>query len=455
MIGAQERIRALRPDLVQRRGDRRLLVWAGPGAWLVADQELEELVHELDGRRPMEQVVRRLARRWGRAAMTVASEIGPALQALGDLGVVGPRPAPDERIEIANVTLNVTNRCNLRCRHCYNAPRGEEMPAAELAASLAASTGILSPHATLILLGGEPLLDLDRLETVVRGVADTFAGAPMLSSNGTLVDGSAAALLADLGVDVQLSLDGPTAAVNDPVRGEGSFARALAGAEQLVAAQVPLTLSMVYDATNLDQLEAYADLALALGAREVRFIPLRLIGRAAGDARRAPDQRLALARLLDLLDRRPEARRLLRRDFFTITREVCRRSGPRTSCGIGRRVVFVDADGAVYPCPNHRTPEMRCGHLAQTPLEQVVRESPGMVRVRRTFRVDRYERCGRCPVRPWCAGDCRGESVALHGRVEAPVPHCEEMRELIPELMWLVADGDPRLGLPADGGDFL
>lgn len=455
MIGAHERIRALRPDLVERRGDRNLLVWAAPGAWLVADQELVQLVRELDGRRPMQAVIGRLARRWGRAPAAVVGELSPAIGALRDLGVIGPLPEPNERVEIANVTLNVTNRCNLRCRHCYNAPRGEEMSAEELASGLSAAADVLSAHATLILLGGEPLLDASRLDTLVRGVDGTFSAAPMLSTNGTLIDREVAEMLAGLGVDVQLSLDGPTATANDPVRGAGSFDRALAGAQELRAAGVPMTLSMVYDAGNLDQLEAYADLALDLGAREVRFIPLRLIGRAAGDPGRAPDQRLALRALLDLLERRPELRGLLRRDFFTITREVCRRSGPRTSCGIGRKVVFVDADGAVYPCPNHRTPELLCGHLSETSLASVVRDSPTMEHIRRTFRVDRYERCGRCPVRPWCAGDCRGESVALHGRVEAPGPHCEQMRELIPELMWLIADGDPRLGQPAEGGDFL
>ncbi len=453
--GDRRQLRARRPDLVQERGERLLLVWAEPGAWLVADRELRQLVAALDGRRSVDRVVARLARKWGRAPAVVASEVGPALRALTDLGVIGPARAPDERVEIANVTLNVTNRCNLRCRHCYNAPRGEEMPAADLASALSGSSGVLAEGATLILLGGEPLVDLERLARLVEGVRDTFGPAPMLSTNGTLIDARVASALAGLDLDVQVSLDGPTAAVNDPVRGAGSFDRAVEGVRQLVAAGLSVTLSMVYDATNLDQLEAYADLARSLGAREVRFIPLRLIGRAAEDPGRAPDQRIALERLLALLERRPELRGMLRRDFFTITREVCRRSGPRSSCGIGRRVVFVDADGAVYPCPNHRSATFRCGHLGDESLEDVVRRSPVMRRIREEFRVGRYEDCGRCPVRPWCAGDCRGEAVTLHGRVDAAVPHCGQMRELIPTLMWLIADGDPRLGAPAEGGDFL
>ena len=448
-------VRARRPDLVQRRGERLLLVWGSAGSWIVADDELHSLVRELDGRRPLSTVVRRLASRWGRAPAAVATEVSAALDALSELGVVGPIASREEPVEIANVTVNVTNRCNLRCSHCYNEPRGEELAADVLAAALRDATPVLGARATLILLGGEPLLDVARLAAIVDGVRGTFAAPPMLSTNATRIDAAVAARLAALDVDVQVSLDGPTAAINDEVRGRGSFDLAVAGVRHLVGQSVPVTLSMVYDVGNLDRMGAYADLARDLGASEVRFIPLRLIGRGTQHQTRAPDQRQAVRILLDLLERRPELRPLLRRDFFTITREVCRRSGPRESCGIGRRVVFLDADGQVYPCPNHRSPDYRCGSVTADSLPDIVRSSPTMERVRREFRVSRYQDCPDCPVRPWCAGDCRGEAVALGGHPGAPVPHCEEMGELIPDLMWLIADGDERLGQPAEGGDFL
>lgn len=449
------RPRARVPDLTQRRGDRHLLIWAEAGAWLVGDEQLVELVRRLDGRDPLPRVARDLARRWRRPVQTVTAEVGQAVDALRSMGVIGPVRDVDESVSIANVTVNVTNRCNLRCSHCYNAPDREELDARELTEALQGIGPVLDAGASLILLGGEPLLTPDRLEVIVQGTRGLFDVPPMLSTNGTLVDRAMARRLAGLDVDLQVSLDGPDAATHDPVRGEGTFDRAIRGVGQLREAGIEVTLSMVYDRDNLDRMEAYLDLAMELDAREVRFIPLRLIGRAATECDRAPDQLAALHHVLDLLDRRPEARPLLHRDFFTITREVCRRGGARTNCGIGRKVVFLDADGSVYPCPNHRVEAFRCGNVQRQSLADIVRSSPVMEAVRRDYRVDRYPACRDCRVRPWCAGDCRGEVLAMHGDVRGEAPHCEQMRQLVVELMWLTADGDPRLAAPAAGETFV
>lgn len=449
------RPRARVPDLVQRRGERHLLVWAEAGAWLVGDAQLGELVRRLDGRDPLQRVARDLARRWRRPAPEVTEEVGQVVDALRSMGVIGPVRAVDDSVSIANVTVNVTNRCNLRCTHCYNAPDREELDAGEFTEALQGIRPVLAAGASLILLGGEPLLVPDRLERIVEGTRDLFDVPPMLSTNGTLVDAALASRLAGLDVDVQVSLDGPDAAAHDPVRGEGTFDRAVEGVRRLRAAGIEVTLSMVYDRDNLDRMEAYLDLALALEAREVRFIPLRLIGRAAAEPGRAPDQLAALHHVLDLLDRRPEARSLLHRDFFTINREVCRRGGARTNCGIGRKVVFLDADGSVYPCPNHRVEALRCGNVQQRSLADIVRSSPVMVAVRRDYHVGRYRACRDCLVRPWCAGDCRGEVLSLRGDVRGEAPHCEQMRQLVVELMWLIADEDPRLAAPAAGETFV
>lgn len=447
--------RARTPDLVDRRGEGFLLVWAEAGAWLVGDAQLVELVRRLDGRKPLPRVARDLAQRWRRPVEEVTREVGQAVDALRGLGVVGPIRAVDDSVSIANVTVNVTNRCNLSCTHCYNTPDRAELAAGELAEALRAARTVLAPGATLILLGGEPLLNPDRLEILVTSTRDLFGAPPMVSTNGTLIDGALAARLAGLDVDLQVSLDGPSAATNDPVRGNGAFERATRGIRHLRAVGVGVTLSMVYDRGNLDQMDAYVNLAQELGAREVRFIPLRLIGRGATAPDRAPDQLAALQHLLDLLARRPTARDLLHRDFFTITREVCRRGGARTNCGIGRKVVFLDADGNVYPCPNHRVEAFCAGNVQHQGLADIVRSSPVMRAVRRDYRVDRYPACRECLVRPWCAGDCRGEVLALHGDPRGPAPHCDEMRELVVELMWLTADADPRLAAPGQGRTFV
>jgi uncharacterized protein len=202
---------------------------------------------------------------------------------------------------------------------------------------------------------------------------------------------------------------------------------------------------MVYDRGSVGEMEPYLDLARSLSVAEARFIPLRSIGAAREHAERRPDQAAACEHLLEVLARRPELRSLLLRDYFTITATIFRFAAARTSCGIGRKVVFIDSDGAVYPCPNHVDEAHRAGRLTETPLARIVRGSAVMNAVRQRYQVRRFERCSTCPFRHWCAGDCRGEVVAATGDPAAPSPHCEELRRMYRRLLWLLADGDRRL----------
>jgi len=205
---------------------------------------------------------------------------------------------------------------------------------------------------------------------------------------------------------------------------------------------------MVYTRDSVADFEPYLDLARTLGAAEARFIPLRRVGAGVAHADLAPDPAEAFGALRAVLARRPELRPLLRRDWFSILATLCRFSLPRSGCGVGRKVVFLDADGAVYPCPNHADPAWRCGVVTETPLARLVHESPVMAALRERCQVDRIPRCAACPFRYWCAGDCRGEALAATGDPLAPAPACESLRRLVPELLWLLAD-DALPGWPA------
>ncbi|KAA0233537.1 MAG: hypothetical protein JJLCMIEE_02427 [Acidimicrobiales bacterium] len=128
--------------------------------------------------------------------------------------------------------VNVTNRCNLSCAHCFIfrddnpnealSPRREpsDDEIIDLLAELRDRHGIKQ----MLWMGGEPLLRKDLLR---RGV-QVFQG-NTVTTNGTLP-------LIDLGPGVLyvVSLDGPEA-VNDAIRGEGSFRRVMKQLDSLPA----------------------------------------------------------------------------------------------------------------------------------------------------------------------------------------------------------------------------
>ena len=443
-IDRQDNLRVQPPALVERRGERLLLAWDSPAQWLLGDSELLALINALDGTRGLGEAIALLAEGNAARAERLARELPFALAELERRGLLGdPRPVPEERVELANITYYPTNRCNLRCRWCYNAGRSApEAPVAQVMDALEDARGLLTPDATLNLLGGEPTFDRERLEECLERAAELFTRPVLLSTNGTLVDGALARLLARHRVEVQVSLDGPDAETNDAVRGAGAFELALRGIARLRDAGAGVILSMVFDRDGAALFERYLDLAQQLGAAEARFIPMRVIGGGGEYGDKRPDLLAAYRELRAIKLRRPGLAGLLKRDFFSILGSVCAQPGLRTGCGLGTKVLFIDADGSIYPCPNLAGPQWRAGTCGTDGLAELMHGSPVFTSLREACHVARRPACNACTLRHWCAGDCRSEAACVSGgSLTAPAVHCAELRALIPELLWDSLDG--------------
>lgn len=444
MIDLSDYLQARPPSLREKRGDRELLIWGELGQWLVVDADVTLLLDRFAGKRLVGDILGECARAGGLDFQTVVDETLPVIEALAGRGILGlpPRaPAPPvEPLRIANLTFNITNRCNLRCPWCYNGLGQEnEIPVADLLAWIGQSRASLDDDATFIILGGEPFLDEARLLACVRGARRQFSAEVLVSTNGTILSRGTARDLAKAAVTVQISVDSAESARHDSIRGTGVFQRAITTAKELISAQVRTILSMVMTRRSEEEFEAYLELAAAIGADEVRFIPLRRIGRGVAHSVDAPELYHCFQKLVEVLRRKPEFSRLLHRDFFSILMTACRYSRLRDNCGIGRRCLFVDADGALYPCPNHRAPQYRCGHIqmAQLPL---LDSSPVLRSCREQYRLAEMPVCRECQYRFWCAGDCRAEALTVRGEPTAPSPYCDDLKRIMREMFWLIAD---------------
>lgn len=132
--------------------------------------------------------------------------------------------------------------CNLACTHCFVScsPTNhthELMSLAEVRRYLdeAVRLGVREYYFT----GGEPFLNPE-MEAILA--ATLAVGPATVLTNGLLLDPARCARLkaladgSDYSLDLRVSLDGYDAASNDPIRGEGTFTRILAGIRNLAAA---------------------------------------------------------------------------------------------------------------------------------------------------------------------------------------------------------------------------
>jgi MoaA/NifB/PqqE/SkfB family radical SAM enzyme len=176
--------------------------------------------------------------------------------------------------------LQVTGTlCNLACRHCFIScgPKNDShafMTQAQVgdALDVARRSGLKEIYFT----GGEPFMHPEIFELIDMSLEH----APVtILTNGILIDEAAAARLAHVfeesrySFDLRVSLDGTTAAVNDPIRGRGSFDDILAGVGALAGAGLNpvLTVTEVDDGANIGSREQFRELLLSLGLPKPRM----------------------------------------------------------------------------------------------------------------------------------------------------------------------------------------
>lgn len=180
----------------------------------------------------------------------------------------------------------VTDHCNLRCKHCYNADkyfRGIGRPPGsnptlntdECLSVVDRIADIEFDH--IHFLGGEPLHRSDIVDIIAR--ARERGLRVTINTNGTFLDHELNAKLVALGVaQVTVSLDGHDEVTNDSIRGKGVFRKVTGNihalAEQVREAGSDLMVQMAFVATknNLESILKIPALAAHLGVELVNIM---------------------------------------------------------------------------------------------------------------------------------------------------------------------------------------
>jgi len=201
--------------------------------------------------------------------------------------------------------------CNLRCAHCFIscAPDNHSfwfMSRVEVAAALETSVhlGVKEYYFT----GGEPFMNRDMLGII----EDTLALGPVtVLTNATLMPQRTVDELASLAgaspytLELRVSIDGVTAEMNDAIRGEGSFERAVGAVGRLAAAGfLPIITTMQsWDDSKTDRiLHDFRVLLTTVGYERARLKilpPLLMGGEADRDRGYDEAERVTSAMMVD------------------------------------------------------------------------------------------------------------------------------------------------------------
>ncbi len=334
------------------------------------------------------------------------------------------------------VQWHLTERCNLRCTHCYQTGgKIEELSLAEILEVLDEITDMLEAWSetyqlefspSLNITGGEPFLRKDLFEILKEMRRAEFA--IFLLTNGTLIDKEKAEHLARLGVSgVQVSIEG-SEDTHDSIRGSGSFAASCRGVSHLLKAGLRVTLNATLSDINAEKFHDIVNIANTLGVQRLGFSRLVPSGRGLNLVNRMLDREqvreiyksiFSLSTgSLEIVTGDPVASQMKSNSGFDDCGSIA-----TSGCAAGISGLTLLPDGTVTPCRRLAIP---VGNVREDSLREIWANSKILEQLR-----DRSQykgRCGRCPRWATCRG-CRAIAYAYSltrgkGDLLAEDPQC-------------------------------
>lgn len=373
--------------------------------------------------------------------------------------------APVFPLAPARVYWELTRACDLACRHCraLAAPdrSADELTTAECLAVLhdlaaagppasagGAHGGPASPAPAgaprgrpaarpggphVVFTGGDPLKRPD-LTTLVTAASGLGLGPALAPSATVAITRESVHDLAGAGVSaMSLSLDGPTAAQHDGIRGVlGCFGWTLTAAHHIVKAGIPLQINTLVAAETEPHLEEIAKLVARLGAARWSLFFLIAVGR--GRVLRPLGSQECEQRLRWLAERAPtwpftvsttEAphfRRVVIQSMVAAGRSAAEIAASPAARAFGIRdgngIMFIAANGDVTP--SGFLP-LVVGNARQESPIHLYRDAPLFRALREPNSLT--GRCGACAYRVVCGGS-RARAWASSGDPLGEDPLC-------------------------------
>jgi radical SAM protein with 4Fe4S-binding SPASM domain len=311
--------------------------------------------------------------------------------------------------------LEVTQRCNLACRHCGSDCKRETRPGELttdewLTVLKQLSVAYDREELLLVLTGGEPLCmpGWDRVEAALEENGSRWG----LVSNGWDLDGARARSLCAHGVEtVTVSLDGLETS-HDWLRGrKGSFDRAVSAIRHVREAGVPVfDVVTCVGPRNVGELPEVSALLQGLGVKRWRLFSIFPRGRAKG----REDLVLSAEGMKRLMAFVRDERRRVDRDHFLV--EYCCEGylPPRLDaqvrdspyfCRAGINIASILCDGAISACPNIPRTLVQ-GSIREDDFREVWEKRFQPFRDRSWMRVGPCKTCAEWP-------RCQGNSMHL------------------------------------------
>jgi len=424
---------------VFREAGRVVLVDPARPNWVATDEVGARILALFDGKRTIAETTATYALatglEWAKAWQHVDTLARDALRQrfLSETPAVpdayaGRAAALTQRV-LAELWIHTNNSCNLACRHCLvsSGPDGDRgLPTATLLDVIAQARALGTRR--FFFTGGEPFLRKDIFTLIDAVLSDPMAALAILT-NGLLFTPARLAEIAQRDtarLKIQISLDGATPAINDPIRGMGSHGKIADGIRAAVAAGLDVTVSTVITETNVDDIPEITRYVGALGVRAHHLLWLHKRGRSDESG---VDRTPSVAQVINAVRK---ARAVGDAVGVRIDNQDAVQARLRYPVGTKRDLasaavssLCVYSDGKVYPSAAMADiPDLLCGDVLTESLEAIWRQG-GVPRAFLSASVMDKPICRHCPIRFFCGGGDIEHAHFYGGTIAAHDPYCD------------------------------
>ncbi len=453
------------PRLVQQQRDGVcLLVDPDSPNWASTNHAGSTIIRRCDGHQTLGEIQTSLGRDLG----LETSEIERFIDRAAEAGMISSSPDLSPEYvgrasaispgKLEELWINTNNSCPLRCKHCLvdggvDPVRPLTAPEIQKLVDEAVSLGVTRFYFT----GGEPFLRKD-LFPLIKYI--TERARLVILTSGVLLSREKAAKLKAIGdgrLLMQVSLEGPDAATNDAIRGEGNFDLAIQGIRRLVEAGIPPIVTTTLTGLNYREAARTTRFLASIGVRDHHVLWLHARGRM---RHRVPELLIdgpTVAKVMYELRITAREQGIVVDNAESLSVRVLNKRGRKNDlCNCCYGVLSVNADGHVYPCAALAGAQaFDCGSIKEKSLEDIWMHSH-ITNWVRSNSVQKRVGCSSCYLKFFCGGGCFAQSyfnyeiTEGYGCIMAPDPYCEAYKSQITDLMWEAAmpNREEKIGRP-------
>lgn len=312
---------------------------------------------------------------------------------------------------------HITDRCNLRCRHCYQDifSNEREKDIATLKSYADKIFGYKRGYRVAVnITGGEPLLYPNLIELLEH--IDRYESCSEINiiTNGTFINESLILRLSKILhlKFLKISIESPIGSINDKIRGEKNLETVVNNLKMFKRLKKDILIMMTLGSYNFRDVEKMVDFVVEnelSGIIFERFVPLGR-GREIGmDYLKRYEWKNVIESILTIINIQLKAEELVQYRAFWLMRFKRRFKLRGALCNLGEDSFALMPDGSIYPCRryNKKVADLNVDNLGS--IRKILRE----------YSIPAFKKrlnsdiCGACGFED-CIG-CRALTLAVTG----------------------------------------